>query len=116
MRRLLAALGLIGLISPAFAADYELPALRGSQMFVPAYPTYFSWQGFYAGGQVSFTSASSVLWLASITSTSTRRLVEASGWRRLSDHVGSRSRYGVLRRNSSTIMVIVRDRRTVWRC
>jgi outer membrane immunogenic protein len=59
MRRLLAALGLIGLISPAFAADYELPALRGSQMFVPAYPTYFSWQGFYAGGQVSFTSASS---------------------------------------------------------
>ncbi len=58
MRCLLAALGLIGLLSPAFAADYELPRLRGSETFVPAYPTYFSWQGFYAGGQVSYTSAS----------------------------------------------------------
>jgi opacity protein-like surface antigen len=57
MRRLLAALGLIGLLSPAFAADYELPTLRGSQMFVPAYPTYFSWQGFYAGGQLSYSGA-----------------------------------------------------------
>jgi outer membrane immunogenic protein len=58
MRCLLAALGLIGLMSPAFAADYELPRLRGSETFIPAYPTYFSWQGFYAGGQVSYTSAS----------------------------------------------------------
>jgi outer membrane immunogenic protein len=52
-----AALGLIGLLSPALAADYEPPVLRGSNMFVPAYPTYFSWQGFYAGGQVSYSSA-----------------------------------------------------------
>jgi outer membrane immunogenic protein len=57
MRRLLAALGLIGLLSPAFAADYELPTLRGSQMFVPAYPTYFSWQGFYVGGQVGYANS-----------------------------------------------------------
>jgi outer membrane immunogenic protein len=57
MRRLLAALGLIGLLSPAFAADYELPTLRGSQTFVPAYPTYFSWQGFYAGGQVGYANS-----------------------------------------------------------
>jgi outer membrane immunogenic protein len=57
MRRLLAALGLIGLLSPAFAADYELPTLRGSDMFVPAFPTYFNWQGPYAGGQLSYTSA-----------------------------------------------------------
>ena len=61
MRRLLAvrfaALGLIGLLSPAFAADYDLPILRGSDMFVPATPTYFSWQGPYAGGQLGFTSA-----------------------------------------------------------
>jgi outer membrane immunogenic protein len=61
MRRLLAvrfaALGLIGLLSPAFAADYDLPILRGSDMFVPATPTYFSWQGLYAGGQLGFTSA-----------------------------------------------------------
>jgi opacity protein-like surface antigen len=58
MRSLLAALGLIGLLSPAVAADYELPTLRGSEMFVPAFPTYFSWQGAYAGGQLSYTSAS----------------------------------------------------------
>jgi outer membrane immunogenic protein len=55
---LLAALGLTGLHNPALAADYELPTLRGSSMFVPAYPTYFSWQGLYAGGQLSYTSAS----------------------------------------------------------
>jgi opacity protein-like surface antigen len=61
MRRSLAAwyaaLGLIGLLSPALAADYEPPVLRGSEMFVPAFPTYFSWQGFYAGGQLSYSSA-----------------------------------------------------------
>jgi outer membrane immunogenic protein len=59
MRCLLAALGLIGLLSPAFAADYELPTLRGSDMFVPASPTYFSWEGFYAGGQLSYSSVQS---------------------------------------------------------
>jgi opacity protein-like surface antigen len=59
MRCLLAALGLIGLLSQAFAADYELPTLRGSETFVPAYPTYFSWQGFYAGGHLSYTSLQS---------------------------------------------------------
>ena len=59
MRRLLAALGLIGLLSPAFAADYELPTLRGSETFVPAYPTYFSWEGFYAAGQLSYSSLQS---------------------------------------------------------
>jgi outer membrane immunogenic protein len=53
MRRLLAALGL-----PAFAADYELPTLRGTETFVPAFPTYFSWQGAYAGGQLTYSSAS----------------------------------------------------------
>jgi outer membrane immunogenic protein len=58
MRCTLAALGLIGLLSPAFAADYELPNLRGSQTFVPAFPTYFNWQGFYAGGQLTYSSAS----------------------------------------------------------
>jgi opacity protein-like surface antigen len=54
---LLAALDLIGLLNPALAADYELPTLRGSDTFVPAYPTFFSWQGLYAGGQVGYTSA-----------------------------------------------------------
>jgi outer membrane immunogenic protein len=57
MRCLLAALGLIGLLSPAIAADYELPTLRGSQMFVPASPTYFRWEGLYFGGQVGYASS-----------------------------------------------------------
>jgi outer membrane immunogenic protein len=59
MRCLLAALGLIGLLSPAFAADYELPTLRGTETFIPARPVYFSWEGFYAGGQVSYSSLQS---------------------------------------------------------
>jgi outer membrane immunogenic protein len=58
MRCLLAALGLIGLISPVFAADYELPTLRGSQMFVPAYPVYPNWEGAYVGGHLSFGNSS----------------------------------------------------------
>src|SRR5258708_10578282 len=49
MRCLLAALGLIGLLTPAVAADYELPTLRGSQMFIPAAPAYFSCERPYAG-------------------------------------------------------------------
>ena len=52
MRRLLAALGLIGLLSPASAAD--LPLLRGSETFVPAFPAYPRWEGFYFGGQLSY--------------------------------------------------------------
>ena len=57
MRRLLAALGLIalgliGLPSPASAAD--LPLLRGSETFVPAFPAYPRWDGFYFGGQLSY--------------------------------------------------------------
>jgi hypothetical protein len=36
MRRLLVALSLMGgLLSPAFAADYDLPILRGSQPVAP---------------------------------------------------------------------------------
>jgi outer membrane immunogenic protein len=58
MRCLLAAVGLIGLISPAFAADYELPTLRGSDMFVPAYPVYPHWDGAYVGGHLSFGNSS----------------------------------------------------------
>jgi outer membrane immunogenic protein len=64
MRCLLVAFGLIGLLSPASAADYDPPVfspptLRGSDTFVPAYPSYFRWDGFYAGAQVSYTSSTS---------------------------------------------------------
>jgi outer membrane immunogenic protein len=57
MRRLLVAIGLLGLASNAFAADYELPALRGTTGFLPATPRYFRWEGFYFGGQVTYGSA-----------------------------------------------------------
>jgi opacity protein-like surface antigen len=51
MRRLLIALGLAGLASQALAAD--LPVLRPSTPYVRAYPTYFRWQEFYVGGQLT---------------------------------------------------------------
>jgi outer membrane immunogenic protein len=59
MRCLLAAVGLIGLLPSAFAADYSPPALRGSDTFLPAYPIYPRWDGFYAGGQLSYSSSTS---------------------------------------------------------
>jgi outer membrane immunogenic protein len=63
MRRLLVALGLMGGFAiPAFAADYDLPILRGSQQPVtpvttvgPA--TFTRWSGFYAGGDFSYNNA-----------------------------------------------------------
>ncbi len=55
-------LGLLVSISGASAQEYELPALRGSQPSMPterAASTCCSrWGGFYAGGQVSHSSAS----------------------------------------------------------
>ena len=64
MRRLLVVLGLVGgLLSPAFAADYDLPILRGSQP-VPVAPvttvgpaTFTRWSGFYVGGVASYNNA-----------------------------------------------------------
>jgi hypothetical protein len=57
-------LDLIGLLSPAFAANYDLPEYEpstwcGSQPLVPGFPTYPRWEGLYAGGQLSFSSANS---------------------------------------------------------
>ncbi len=55
MRRLLIAFGLMGLISPAFAADLDLDVLRGSLPVGPA--TFTRWSGFYFGGQVGYGDA-----------------------------------------------------------
>ena len=57
MRRSLISLWLIALMSNAFAADYELPVLRGSTPFVPAPPVYTRWSGYYVGGQLSASIA-----------------------------------------------------------
>ena len=62
MRRLLVALGLIASVSGAFAADYELPTLRGSDGFVPAMPAIPvirpRWDGFYVGAHAGYGFAS----------------------------------------------------------
>ena len=70
MRRLLIAFGLMGLISPAFAADYELPILYGSPPPVPIRPASspppyvvgppqprYHWGGVYGGVQGGYSSA-----------------------------------------------------------
>jgi outer membrane immunogenic protein len=59
------ALGLVGgLLSPALAADYDLPILRGSQPIQPIAPvttvgpaTFTRWSGFYGGGAPSYSDA-----------------------------------------------------------
>jgi outer membrane immunogenic protein len=54
MRRLLAALAVVAWMPNAFAADYELPTLRGSEPLMPVAPApvVARWAGFYVGGQV----------------------------------------------------------------
>jgi opacity protein-like surface antigen len=59
MRRLALALGLIGFAGGAFAADYPLPPIAHEPIaYVPGFPAYFPWQGFYAGGQLTGANAS----------------------------------------------------------
>jgi opacity protein-like surface antigen len=58
MRRLALALGLIGFAGGAFAADYPLPPIAHEPIaYVPGFPAYFPWQGFYAGGQLTGANA-----------------------------------------------------------
>jgi len=53
MRRITCALIILGLVSPAAAADLGLDFLRGSDTVGPG--TYTRWSGFYVGGQVGYT-------------------------------------------------------------
>jgi outer membrane immunogenic protein len=57
MRRLVIAFALIMLASAAFAADFEIPTLRGSNSFVPAPPVYNRWDGVYFGAQAAYSNA-----------------------------------------------------------
>src|SRR3984885_9177207 len=56
MRRVVYALILFGLASPAAAADVGLDFLRGSDTVGPG--TYSRWSGFYLGGQAGYGWAS----------------------------------------------------------
>ncbi len=53
---------ILGMASPALAADYDLPILRGSQPIAPIAPvttvgpaTFTRWAGFYVGGVLSYS-------------------------------------------------------------
>jgi opacity protein-like surface antigen len=55
MRRLFVVLGLLASTCGAYAQEFELPTLRGSDLFVPDAPVIYSrWDGFYAGGHVGY--------------------------------------------------------------
>jgi outer membrane immunogenic protein len=59
MRCLLVGLGLIASSCGALAQEFELPTLRGSApAWMPAPPAFGAWEGFYAGGQVSYSNVS----------------------------------------------------------
>ena len=65
-----------GLLTPAVAADYGIPVLRGSEPPAPVLSvgpaTFTRWSGFYVGGNISLGSATSDF------STATRPLVQFS--------------------------------------
>jgi len=57
MRRLLVLLGLLAWTLPAFAGEFELPTLRGTETFVPVVPVKAPrWSGLYAGGQIGYNN------------------------------------------------------------
>jgi outer membrane immunogenic protein len=59
MRCLPLALGLLGLAGQALAADLpDFPPIpHDPNAYMPAFPTYFRWEGFYFGGQLALASA-----------------------------------------------------------
>jgi hypothetical protein len=65
LMQLIGVLGLLGVLaSPAFAADYDLPVLRGSAAPLPVAPVttvgpalFTRWSGFYVGGDLSFNNS-----------------------------------------------------------
>ena len=56
MRRLLVAVGLLASMSDAFAGEFEMPVLRGSEGFAPAGSVY-RWNGAYFGAHFGHSSA-----------------------------------------------------------
>jgi hypothetical protein len=52
MRCMLVALGLVASTYGAFAQEFELPTLRGSEAWAPAPPAFIGMSGFYIGGQI----------------------------------------------------------------
>src|SRR5262249_10865188 len=61
MRRFVGCLALLCLVDVAVAADLDDMVFRGSETWRPDVPTYVRWDGFYAGGQIGYTSANTNL-------------------------------------------------------
>ena len=90
MRRLFVAFGLMGgLLSPTFAADYDLPVLRGTEPVAPVMTvgpaTFTRWSGFYFGGdfsysfsQANFSSATQPLLAFSLRNLTLEEVVQPS--------------------------------------
>ncbi len=103
MRRLLPAFALMsGLLSPALAADYDLPILRGSQPVASIAPvttvgpaTFTRWSGFYLGGQFGYNEANANFADAS------QPLVHFSLRELALENIDAPSRWAVLGRGSS---------------
>ncbi len=61
MRWVLCLAMVLGMASPALAADYDVPILRGSEPVAPVVTvgpaTFTRWSGFYAGGDLSYNNA-----------------------------------------------------------
>jgi outer membrane immunogenic protein len=90
----------LGMASPALAADYDLPILRGSSqppapVFTVGPATFTRWSGFYFGGNVSVSSATSDF------STATRPLVHSSLQFTTVEDQAHPSDFGVLGRGSA---------------
>ena len=99
MRRVVYALILFGLASPAAAADLDFDFLRGSETVGPG--TYSRWSGFYFGGQVGYGwattdfSASSAPEIAYVLRQTTLEASFApSQWQILGTSTGAAPRFG----------------------
>ena len=57
MRRVILCLAALCLADVAAAADLDESYIRGSDSYQPQVPTNTRWEGFYAGGQVGYSSA-----------------------------------------------------------
>jgi len=98
MRWVSSILLILGMASPALAADYDLPILRGSQPAAPVVTvgpaTFTRWSGFYFGGAFSYGSATSDF------STATQPLVHFSLRDTTVEQQAQPSTYQVLSRGS----------------
>jgi outer membrane immunogenic protein len=101
MRVALVGLALLGIVSEASAADLG-DVIRGSTPYEPGVPSYFRWEGVYAGGQIGYGSARPDLGngVSSLVSFLDRNTIDEaemriSSWTTLQNQNRSGQSYGV---------------------